>query len=225
MFDNVLNPLTFNDDECVVAPCNIDIPDTFNDDANVVLFDNVVNPLTFNVPLIIALLDNVVNPDTFNDDAIVVLFDNVTKPETVNDDEKLTVFPTVKPWFILTFPELSILIRSVVGAIPVWNTTFNPDKVAPTPDWFHTHAYPLEPGFEGGLFLRYKTPLFIVASPETFNAFWHVVIPLTFNEDAIVVLFDNVVFPETFNDDANVVLFDNVAKPDTFNDEFNVTIL
>ncbi len=90
------------------------------------------------------------------------------------------------------------------------------------------------------------TLLFKIINPETFNDDVHVkvlfiiVVPDTYNDLFIVVLFDNVVKPDIFNDDVHVallcsvvvpdtyhelfivVLFDNVVKPDIFNDDNTV---
>ena len=54
MPEPIILPITFNDDNNVVALFNVVVPDTFNDDNNVVLF-NVVVPETFNVLFIVVL--------------------------------------------------------------------------------------------------------------------------------------------------------------------------
>ena len=88
----------FNDDNNVVLFDNVVNPETFNEDFNVISF-KLELPLTFNIPFIKVLFDNVVIPETFNEDLnvasfklalpltfniplIEVLFDKVVKPDT-----------------------------------------------------------------------------------------------------------------------------------------------
>ena len=49
-------------------------------------------------------------------------------------------------------------------------------------------------------------------------------VPLTFNDETHVTLFESVVVPETFNDEIHVVLLLIMVVPDIYNDVFNYLI-
>ncbi len=86
LFDNVVNPDTFNDDDNVTLLDKLEYLLVFNVPNMVVLFDNVVNPETFNeefnVTILLKLEIPVIIPLTFNIPLIVVLFDYNVLPLT-----------------------------------------------------------------------------------------------------------------------------------------------
>ena len=91
-------PLTFNDDNHVVAFDNVVTPETFNDDKHVVEFDNVVIPDTFNDELHVIGCDNLPTT-TYEVDVDVIPFGVGINPKSPYSGVKNSTVFTAKLLF------------------------------------------------------------------------------------------------------------------------------
>ena len=125
-----------------------------------------------------------------------------------------------------------LLELAVVAAVgfAVWLVIVNGDV-----EWSYVHLSPtilLIVNLEIILLIvPIPTLLFKIVNPETFNDDVHVkvlfiiVVPDTYNELFIVVLFDNVVKPDIFNDDIHVILCVPLVNKAPLNTAGNLTVL